>query len=123
MVKPTGWIITGLAIVIAAVASVQFHLRRETVRPRLTPDEGRNSNAFFFLPGIRQPKAFPAGAAAVEDDADVIGVSVKGHHRAYCMATMADLERHVINDLIDRVPVTVTYCPRTNCVRALTRDD
>src|SRR5437879_6141022 len=98
MVKPTGWIITGLAIVIAVVASVQFHLRRETVRPRLTPDEGRNSNALFFFPGIRQPEAVPASAAAVEDDADVIGVSVKGRHRAYCTAAMTEAERHVVND-------------------------
>src|SRR5438552_2413083 len=123
MEKPTKWIITGMAIVIAAVVSVQLFWRRETVRPRPTPDESRHSNALFFFPGIRQPEAVPASAAAVEDDADVIGVSVKGRHRAYCTAAMAEAERHVVNDLIDRVPVTVTYCPRTNCVRALTQDD
>jgi hypothetical protein len=123
MAKQTGWIIAGLAAIIAAVAPVCFFMRRENVELRPTPDESRNSNVFIFLPGIRQPETVAARAASIDDDAEVIGVSVKGHYRAYCTATMANPERHVVNDLIDRVPVTVTYCDRTQCVRALTRDD
>jgi len=36
------------------------------------------------------------------------------------MQGMSMLETHVVNDLIERVPVTVTYCDLRNCVRAFT---
>jgi hypothetical protein len=123
MEKQTARILVRTAIVVVPVVSVFLLIRRENVESRPTPDESGGSTAFLFLPGVRQPEAVPAIAAAVEEDAKVIGVSVKGHHRAYCMATMAKLERHVVNDLIQRVPVTITYFPRANCVRALTQDD
>lgn len=123
MQKQRMWRVVGTGIVVLGIASLCLCLRRETVEPRQANAESENSTALFFVPGIRQPPTRPALAADVEDDAEVIGVSVHGRHRAYCMGTLANPERHVVNDLIDRVPVTVTYCPRTNCVRALTQDD
>lgn len=30
------------------------------------------------------------------------------------------MERHVVNDLLGRLPVTVTYCDRTDCVAVFT---
>jgi hypothetical protein len=113
-------IIVAMAIVVAAVASVQLYLRRETIQPLPMPAQTRPEHDFS---GVRRSSTVPATEAAVEDDAEVIGVSVKGRHRAYCTEAMKSPGWHVVNDLIDRVPVTVTYCPRTKCVRALTQDD
>lgn len=88
-----------------------------TAPPYYSPD-GLNED--FFAPGIRLPATEPAGSAAVRDNESVVGVSVGGHDRAYRLWAMCGRTVHVVNDVIDRVPVTVTYCNRRNCVRAFT---
>jgi hypothetical protein len=79
--------------------------------------------ASFPLPGIVHPPVEAASAATAQDSAEVIGVSVNGHSRAYCVAEMVTPFTHVINDVIDGVPVTVTYCDRTGCARVFTNTD
>jgi hypothetical protein len=75
----------------------------------------------FSLPGISSPPVVPANSASTTGTSEVIGVVVNGHARAYCVSEMQSPLSHVINDMIDGVPVTVTYCNRTDCVRVLTR--
>lgn len=74
----------------------------------------------FSLPGIVQPAAVSAAAAPTRDDAAVVGVGVAGHWRAYCVSEMQTPLTHVINDVIDGMAVTVTYCDANNCARVLT---
>ncbi|HUG93249.1 MAG TPA: DUF3179 domain-containing (seleno)protein [Planctomycetaceae bacterium] len=74
----------------------------------------------FILPGVTQPFAFPADQADLADDARVIGVSAGGRHRAYSITAMSAVGNHVINDLFNDVPVTVTYCDYTDWSRVLT---
>jgi hypothetical protein len=81
------------------------------------------ADMLFYRPGIRQPQTVPSSTGLIDDDDEVIGISVRGRHRAYSVSTMADFKRHVVNDLIAHVPVTVTYCGRTRCARALTGDE
>jgi hypothetical protein len=54
------------------------------------------------------------------DDAEVIGVSAAGADRAYLLASLVATQYHVVNDQLDRTPVSITYCDRTDCARAFT---
>jgi hypothetical protein len=94
------------------------------------------------VPGISTPETVQAGEIPVADHALVIGVRVGTAERAYLIQAMevdlsiplnpttgspvtagwdaSDLSRHVINDVLEDTPVTVTYCDRTRCARVLT---
>src|SRR5688500_4441346 len=54
------------------------------------------------------------------EDAEVIGVSVNGRHRADILDAFRPVEQHVYNDLLDDTPVTVTYCDLAECIRVYT---
>ncbi|MBI5757409.1 MAG: DUF3179 domain-containing protein [Planctomycetales bacterium] len=71
------------------------------------------------VPGMVQPRTDQANSAAVDDDEEVICISIAGQHRAYKTSAMTSPTTHVINDLIHGVPVTITYCDRTECARIL----
>jgi len=75
------------------------------------------------FPGIVDPPVASAETATIRDDVDIVGLEVNGRHRAYCLSEMDSPSTHVINDLIDHVPVTVTYCNITRCVRVFTRPE
>jgi hypothetical protein len=70
--------------------------------------------------GVRQPLTAPADAAAVPDDAAVVGVEVAGKYRAYLLEGMAKPEFHIVNDLLGEVPVSIAYCDLNDCVTAYT---
>jgi hypothetical protein len=76
----------------------------------------------FSLPGVVQPHAQPAKSAMLGDDAQIVGIEINGTCRAYSLAQMRMPWTHVINDLVGGVPVTVTYCDRTDCLRVFTAD-
>jgi hypothetical protein len=77
----------------------------------------------FSLPGIVDPPVESAEATTAPVEAKVIGVSINGQSRAYCVSEMGTPFTHVINDVIDQIPVTVTYCDRTGCARVFTKAD
>jgi hypothetical protein len=56
----------------------------------------------------------------LRDNAEVIGVSAAGRHRAYVLQALLRPDSHVVNDLLDNVPFTVTYCDLSDCVRVFT---
>jgi hypothetical protein len=70
--------------------------------------------------GVRMPRVFSAADAESAADDEVIGVVVGGRARAYRVKNMAYLMNHVVNDMIDGRPVSVTYCDKTDCVLVLT---
>lgn len=76
-------------------------------------------------PGIRQPPTVSAIASGLNDDAQIIGVTVGGRSRAYLVSAFAPLPggryaTHVVNDLLAGIPVTITHCDRTDCTRVFT---
>jgi hypothetical protein len=77
----------------------------------------------FSLPGIVDPPVQPADSATIQDDAEIVGLEVNGLYRAYCLSEMGSPSTHIVNDLIDHVPVTVTYCNITGCVRVFTKPE
>jgi hypothetical protein len=75
------------------------------------------SELHVFWPGVRLPPA-TAATADVADDAEVIGVSVAGHARAYLLKAMdRHPSLHAVNDLLGGHAISVTYCPLSGCAR------
>lgn|GEM_PF-3898985 len=83
--------------------------------------EGVVRNFEMLGPLVQNPELLRADALGIEDKASVIGVSVNGEHRAYRMQGMSMVETHVVNDVIQSVPVTVTYCDLRRCVRVFSK--
>jgi hypothetical protein len=67
-------------------------------------------------PGLT-PEQIRAALSHPRDSAPVIGVSAGGRHRAYLLQTFLQPEARITNDLLGAVPVTVTYCDLSDCVR------
>jgi hypothetical protein len=75
------------------------------------------------MPTILVPPTCAANETDVTADAEIIGVCVGGTSRAYLLeAFFAVPERHLVNDLIDGRPVSVSYCEVSDCARVLTSD-
>ena len=78
----------------------------------------------FETDGLTQPPTFGPTeaevAGAVADDEAVIGVAVDGETRAYPVSALSDRSRHVVNDVVAGVPVTVTYCDIDDRARGFT---
>ena len=72
-------------------------------------------------PGVRLPPTCPLWASHVEDDAEVIGVWVEGRSRAYLIREMG-WPKHVVNDVLEGRPISVTYCDRRRCSRVFTAE-
>lgn len=72
-------------------------------------------------PGVRLPPTCPLGAAHVDDNAEVIGVWAEGRSRAYLVSEMG-WPKHVVNDVLEGHPVSVTYCDRRGCARVFTAE-
>jgi hypothetical protein len=71
-------------------------------------------------PGIQQPPAFSPTAVQLPDDAELIGITASGQCRAYLIDALWHPGQHVVNDLLGATPISVTWCPRTGCIRAFT---
>jgi Protein of unknown function (DUF3179) len=64
----------------------------------------------FYAPGIERPPVLAAREARLSDEEKIIGVEVEGRFRAYRISAMLDRFHHIVNDMIDERPITVTYC-------------
>jgi hypothetical protein len=89
----------------AAVGIVWSMRHNEPEDPR--QEVSRAPNRFAMYSGLR-------------DNAEVIGVSAAGRHRAYLLQTFLQADSHVYNDLLGAVPLTVTYCDLADCARVFT---
>ena len=88
--------------------------------PRIV-HSGWRSDHTLDLPGITQPPTLPAAKAGLKDNAQVIGVSSGGRHRAYLVAALqGGPPSHIINDLLGGVPISVTRCDISHCTRVFT---
>jgi hypothetical protein len=65
------------------------------------------------------PTVAPDGAGIGADEA-IVGVIVDGKARAYLLESLRHQDRHLVNDLIAGIPVSVAYCNLTDCVRVFT---
>jgi hypothetical protein len=120
-----GTIAAAVVVAAAVVASVYGYerasLRAERNRTR-TKAATKHDPAWFANQsrGVVRPTTLAAGASGMRDDEEVIGVVVGGKARAYRLDAFRDRTRHLVNDLIGGVPVAVTYCDLSDCVRVYT---
>jgi hypothetical protein len=76
----------------------------------------------FEVPGISSLAIVDAKkSSGLSDDEEVIGVVVAGHARAYRLKALRYPPWHIVNDLVEGVPVSVAYCNQTECARVYTR--
>ncbi len=75
------------------------------------------------IPGISLPVLVSAAEATLADEAMVIGVVAGNESRAYAVEALEPEDSHVINDLIQKIPVTITYCPVTKAVRVFSTSE
>jgi hypothetical protein len=90
------------------------------------PDErvGVSRDSRIEAEGVRLPPTIAAAdAAQVEDQAAVVGIEAFGKHRAYLLGGMTSVSRHAANDLVNGVPISITYCPITGCVATYINPD
>lgn len=70
--------------------------------------------------GVTRPPTVQAAKAGLKDDAEILGVEVNGIARAYLLTALCDINRHIINDTVNGVPVSVVYCDISDCARGYT---
>jgi hypothetical protein len=71
--------------------------------------------------GVNKPLMVQVKDCDLHDDEIVIGVNVFGESRAYLRSAFdLPVHQHIVNDVIDSIPVTITHCDRTRCTRVLT---
>jgi hypothetical protein len=109
-----------VTVVLLAPYAVAVFEKPQGLQVGTPPPIGGINPTPFFAPGIDRPQVVAAKVAGLADDDDVIGVVVNGRPRAYRVKAFTGMSRHVVNDLIDDVPVTVTYCDLADCAQAFT---
>jgi hypothetical protein len=93
---------------------------------RLHRRENASKETLLNQPGILLPEVHPASSATLADNAEVIGVLVNGRPRAYALGAFLFspigqlYHRHVVNDLLAGVPITITYCDQLGCTEVYT---
>lgn len=80
----------------------------------------------YVQPGFQRPPMRTAEEAELKDEDVVIGVVINGVARAYSIQAMSDFNEngmlpHVLNDVIERTPVSVTFCDLKDCARVFTK--
>ncbi len=80
------------------------------------------------MPDVVRPKRMKSGSQAMQrtgfpDEQQIVGVTVGEVSIAYSLESLARLEGHIVNDLVEETPLTVTYCGISDCVRVLTGNE
>lgn len=74
------------------------------------------------IPSIDDPKfVSPGEASEVDDDSIVLGVERNGEAKAYPRGIL--VQHEIVNDVIDGMPVSVTYCPLTGTALGFERGE
>ena len=80
-------------------------------------------NDWLSYPGVTLPETFPAEMVSIPENAEVVGIEANGLHRAYLLMGMFEPQRHIVNDVVGGIPVSVAFCNLRNCVTAYTSAD
>lgn len=72
------------------------------------------------VPGVDFPRFDNISKVAFSAQAEVVGVDVNGLARAYPLSLLKSVDNHIVNDLLDGKPLSITYCNLADRVRVLT---
>lgn len=96
-------------------------LARDTRQVAPGPSDAAPARALSFReiiePPIVRPTVRAASHAGLPPDEPVIGVIVGGKARAYQVRALEGRTKHLVNDVVAEVPVSVSYCNLTACTR------
>lgn len=68
-------------------------------------------------------RTFEAVSDSKLDDEDIIiALEINGVHYAYPKCRLSDVGAHVASEILGDVPIAVTYCNESECVRVFTGD-
>ncbi len=116
-------LIVGLVVQCLLVGAFVAHDRALRRRELALMSFSQNPDAWLVenesTPIVR-PSVLAASAAHLRADELVVGVEAGGHPRAYVLSSLDDPRRHVVNDLVGSVPVSVVYCNLNRCLRVYT---
>jgi hypothetical protein len=88
--------------------------------PKDPEDDPLRNQLVLPFPGIKQPGTASAKEAYLDGEEQVIGVCIGPKARAYRLRILEGSLHHVVNDIIDGVPVSVTYCNLNHCAKVFT---
>jgi hypothetical protein len=84
------------------------------------------ANTPFISEGIENPRFVTAEEFEGDLDEEIVGVEFEGEVFAFPLARLSGMRDHVVNHVIvgeeHSVPLTVTYCDATECIRVMTAD-
>jgi len=63
-----------------------------------------------------------ASDSELEDEDIIIALEINGVHYAYPKRRLSDIGAHVSSEILGDVPIAVTYCNESECVRVFTGD-
>jgi len=107
-------------LVAGIVAASALAVAIDSISDSLTRRANSLYDYSFDVAGVRDPVVHSGGDVSVDPAQEVIGISIEGIDRAYSVRAMSLVpDNHVVNDLIEGIPVTVTYCDLSQCVRVL----
>jgi hypothetical protein len=119
-VKWTALVVLDVLVVAAVVtAAMRWRVTPASGGEAVGPDDGHWWHR-SAAECVTRPPVLTAEEGALGDGEDVIGVEAGGQARAYRVAAFRFPSRHIVNDLIGGVPVSVTYCDVRDCTRVYT---
>ncbi|HEY2154968.1 MAG TPA: DUF3179 domain-containing (seleno)protein [Isosphaeraceae bacterium] len=111
-------IVAGLPAIAYWIERGSLMSQRNRVATHPAGPDGEKTWIPYRAAAIERPAVATAEWAGLGDDEVVLGIEVGGRARAYRLDAMRERTRHVINDMVGGVPVSVTYCDITDCVRS-----
>jgi hypothetical protein len=117
------WYVAGFFIIIVVTGLFLLFMLFSDNKRRITiiiPEEERSNQTIngktmpydtpMMLTGMIEPVILTAEEARVTETEQVIGITIGDEHRAYILRAFEPLGQKVINDLINEIPIAVTYC-------------
>lgn len=130
------WYFAGffIIVIVTGVFLLFMFFSNDKPRVRIIVPEGEGWNQTIngkqapndtpmMLPGMIAPVTLAAEQARVTETEPVIGITIGEEHRAYIVNAFAPLGQKVINDLINDVPIAVTYCDIYDRARVFTSSE
>ena len=75
------------------------------------PEDPAEQDMPWVTAGIYKPQLESSGTDKIKPEQKVIGIVLEDKARAYMLAAFDEIERTVLNDVINGTPVTITYYP------------
>tara|TARA_B100000945_G_C20353270_1_gene583359 strand:+ start:150 stop:977 length:828 start_codon:yes stop_codon:yes gene_type:complete len=119
-------IVTGVIILAATVAqdSEKIKIRiPKGVGPSVINGKRAPGDTPMLLPGLISPVMHDADKANLSEAERVIGITVGDKYRAYLANAFTALGSKVVNDLVDDIPVSITYCDIHERARVFTSSE